>query len=296
MLDGSLNNAPKVRKRISRAQESWNRMKRNRAAMVGMVIMIILVLVGIFADVLVDYEEDVVKINLPNRLKGPSPEHILGTDSMGRDLLFRLIYGTRITLLVGLSSVLLSLVAGSILGAIAGYYGGKLEEVIMRCVDVFNAIPNLLMAICIATALGQSLFNMILAIGITGIPALTRIVRATILTVREQEFVEAGRALGGSHRQIILFHILPNCIAPITVQTSLRLAGAILSTSSLSFLGIGIKAPTPEWGNMLSGGRDFLRSAQHITLFPGLAIMICILAVNLMGDGLRDAIDPKLKR
>ncbi|HQE66865.1 MAG TPA: ABC transporter permease, partial [Bacillota bacterium] len=157
-------------------------------------------------------------------------------------------------------------------------------------------IPNLLMAITIATALGQSIFSMIVAIGIAGVPALARIVRATVLTVKDQDFVEAGRALGGNNMQIILFHLLPNCIAPIIVQSTLRVAGAILSTSSLCFLGIGIKPPTPEWGNMLAGGRDFLRTAQHITLYPGLAIVITILAINLMGDGLRDALDPKLRR
>ena len=296
MSNESLISIPKTRKRINRAQESWSRMKKNKAAVAGMVIMIILVLVAIFADVIVDYEEQCVKVNLPNRLQAPSSTHLLGTDAMGRDMLARLVYATRITLFIAFSSVVISMVIGTILGSVAGYFGGRVDDIIMRFVDIFFSIPSLLMAICIASALGQSLPNMILAIGIAAFPAFARIVRATILTVREQEFVEAGRALGGSHKQIILFHILPNCVAPITVQATLRLAGAIIYTSSLSFLGLGIKAPTPEWGNMLSGGRDFLRTAQHITLFPGLAIMICVLAVNLMGDGLRDAIDPKMKR
>jgi peptide/nickel transport system permease protein len=284
------------RKKISRSKEIWSRMARNRSAMVGMFIMLLILVIAISADFFIDYEQDVVTPNLINRLKGPSPEHPLGTDAFGRDLMLRLIYGTRITLFISFSAVLFQTVVGILLGSLAGYFSGKLETVIMRAVDVFQAIPPLLMAITIVSALGHSLFNMILALSIAGVPAMTRIVRATILTIRDQEFVEAGRALGGNDFQIITFHLLPNCIAPIIVQSTLRIATAILSTSSLSFLGVGIRPPTPEWGNMLAGGRDFLRTAQHITLFPGLAIVITILAINLMGDGLRDALDPKLKR
>jgi peptide/nickel transport system permease protein len=285
-----------TRKKISKSMEIWIRMRQSKSAIIGMGIFSIILLVALFANYLVDYETQVIAVNLANRLQPPSRAHILGTDSMGRDMLVRLIYGTRISLLVALSAVVLSVVCGTLLGSIAAYYGGKLETIIMRFVDVFASIPNLLMAITIATALGQSLFNMILAIGITGIPSLTRVVRATILTVKDQEFVEAGKALGGKRWQILTYHLLPNSLAPIIVQGTLRIASAILATTSLSFLGIGIKPPMPEWGNMLSGGREFLRNAPHITLFPGMAIMITILAVNLMGDGLRDALDPKLRR
>lgn len=258
--------------------------------------MSIIMLIVIFADVLVDYESQVIVPDMKNRLQAPNSNYPLGTDAMGRDILARLIYGTRISIIVAISAVTLQVLGGVTLGSIAGFWGGKVEGIIMRIVDVFLAIPNLLMAITIASALGQSLINMILAIGIAGIPAMTRIVRATALTVREQDYMEAGKALGAKSRQLITFHLLPNCIAPIIIQATLRLASAILSTTSLSFLGIGIKPPMPEWGNMLSGGKDFIRSAPHIVIFPGLAILITLLAINLLGDGLRDALDPRLRR
>jgi peptide/nickel transport system permease protein len=283
------------RKRISRSQEIWTRFKRRKSAMVAMIVFALLVLVALSAGVLVDYQEDVVTPNIPERLQMPSKAHPLGTDGLGRDILSRMIYGARISLGVAFASVTFQLIVGTFIGAIAGYYGGKIDDVLMRINDVFASIPNLLLAISIATALGHSILNMILAIGIAGTPALVRIVRATVMTVKDQEFVEAGRALGGNDLQIITFHMLPNCVAPIIVQSTLRIASAILATTSLSFLGIGIKPPTPEWGNMLSAGREFLRNAPHITVFPGLAIVITLLSVNLMGDGLRDALDPKLK-
>lgn len=285
-----------ARKKMSRSKETWLRIKKSKSAMLGLAVMSIIIFIAIFADVLVDYQGQVVVPNIKNKMLAPSRAYPLGTDSMGRDCLARLIYGTRISVLVAFSAVSIQMLGGVTLGSIAGFWGGKVEGIIMRIVDVFLAIPNLLMAITIASALGQSLINMILAIGIAGIPAMTRIVRATALTVREQDYMEAGRALGANSRQLITFHLLPNCIAPIIIQGTLRLSSAILSTTSLSFLGIGIKPPMPEWGNMLSGGKDFIRSAPHIVVFPGLAILITLLAVNLMGDGLRDALDPRLRR
>lgn len=284
------------RKKVSRWTEIWIRMKSNKTAVIGLIIFSSLILVALLAGFLVDYQQDVVTPNIPERLQGPSWKHPLGTDGMGRDCLSRMIYGARISLGVAFASVGFQLVVGILIGSISGFYGGAVDDVLMRINDVFASIPNLLMAICIATALGHSIINMVIAIGIAGTPALIRIVRATVMTVKDQEFVEAGRALGGNDRQIIAFHLLPNCVAPVIVQSTLRIASAILATSSLSFLGIGIKPPTPEWGNMLSAGREFLRNAPHITIFPGIAIVITILAINLMGDGLRDALDPKLKR
>jgi len=281
------------RKRISKAAETWIRFSKSKSAIVGMIVFCLLLLVALFAGILVDYEEDVIMVNLPERLKAPSAEYPLGTDGLGRDILARMIYGTRISLGIALASVVFQVIVGTLIGATAGFYGGKVDNVLMRINDVFAAIPNLLMAITIATALGHSIINMIIAIGISGTPALARIVRATVMTVKNQEFVEAGRALGGNDKQIIIFHLIPNCIAPIIVQGTLRIAAAILATSSLSFLGIGIKPPTPEWGNMLSAGREFLRNAPHITVIPGIFIIITILSINLMGDGLRDALDPK---
>lgn len=284
------------RKKVSRTQEIWMSLKTKKSAIIGMVIFLLLILVALSAGFLVDYETDVVTPHIVDRLQGPSWEHPFGTDDMGRDVLCRMIYGARISLGVAFASVAFQLLVGTMFGAVSGFYGGLVDDVMMRINDVFASIPNLLMAITIATALGHSISNMILAIGIAGTPALVRIVRAAVMTVKDQEFVEAGRALGGNDMQIIISHLLPNCVAPIIVQCTLRIATAILATSSLSFLGIGIKPPTPEWGNMLSGGREFLRNAQHITLFPGLAIVITILSINLMGDGLRDALDPKLKK
>jgi len=284
------------RKRISRSREIWSRMLKNKSAMAGTVVFILVVMVGLLAGVLVDYEQDCVRPDIINKLQSPSREHWMGTDAMGRDMMARLIFGARYSLLVAFASVLMCLSIGLVLGSAAGYFGGKTDDIIMRIIDVFAAVPNLLMAISIAAALGQSLFSMIIAIGISMLPGLTRTIRATVLTIRGQEFIEAGQAMGGKGRQIIIFHILPNCIAPIMIQCTIMIAGAILSTSSLSFLGLGIKPPTPEWGNMLSGGRDFLRTAPHITIFSGAAILITILSANLMGDGLRDAFDPKLKR
>ena len=287
---------PQTRKRVSRTRETLLRLSKSKTAIIGIAVLSVIILIAIFADVLVDYEEQVVVPNISAKLQGPSKEHPLGTDAMGRDFLARLIYGTRISIFVAFSAVAFQVIGGITLGSIAGFFGGKAEAIIMRTVDIFLAIPNLLMAITIASALGQNIRNMILAIGISGVPAMTRIVRAAALTIKEQEFMEAGKALGGNSLQLITFHLLPNCMAPIIIQSTLRLAAAILATTSLSFLGIGIKPPMPEWGNMLSGGKDFIRSAPHIVIFPGLAILITLLAINLLGDGLRDALDPRLRR
>lgn len=272
------------------------RMLRNKAAMIGFFILITIVLLAIFADVIADYNDVVIKQNLNNILQPPSLEHILGTDEFGRDIFARIIHGARISLAVGIVSVFISLIIGGIFGAVAGFYGGRLDNVIMRFMDIFLAIPSTLLAIAIVTALGSSLFNLMLAVGISSVPSYARIVRASVLTLRDQEFVEAAEALGANNFRIILRHIIPNSLAPIIVQATLGVAGAILSTAGLSFIGLGIKPPTPEWGSMLSNGRAFLRSAWHVTTFPGVFIMITILSLNLLGDGLRDALDPKLKQ
>ncbi len=284
------------RKKVSRSSEIWMRMRSKKSAMIGLIICSLLILVALSAGFLVDYQEDVVTPNIPERLQGPSMEHPFGTDSIGRDIMARMIYGARISLCVAFAAVIFQLIVGTLIGAVSGFYGGKVDDIIMRINDIFASIPNLLLAITIATALGHSIINMVIAIGVAGTPGLARLVRATVMSVKDQEFVEAGRALGGNDRQIIVAHLIPNCIPPMIVEGTLKIARVILSTTSLSFLGIGIKPPTPEWGNMLSGGREFLRVAPHITVIPGLAIVITILSINLMGDGLRDALDPKLKR
>jgi len=283
-------------KKRSMAAEIWQRLVRNKMAMLGLAILIILVLAAIFADVIADYDTKVVTQNIAERLQGPSAAHWFGTDEFGRDIFARLVHGSRVSLVVGIISVSVSLIIGGSLGAFAGFYGGKVDNIIMRIMDIFLAVPSILLAITIVAALGTSLFNVMLAIGISGMPSFARIVRAAVMSVKDQEFVESSRAIGANSVTIIFREILPNCMAPIIVQATLAVAGAILSTASLSFIGLGVQPPSPEWGAMLSGGRNYLRDAIHLTLFPGLAIVITILALNLLGDGLRDALDPRLKQ
>ena len=294
-------------KKRGQFKETWRRLKKNRMAMIGLTVVVFLVLISIFADVLFDYDTVVIKQNTQIRLQGPSAEHWLGTDEFGRDILARLVHGSRVSLSVGVVAVSISLVLGGSLGAAAGFYGGTIDNVIMRFMDILLAVPSLLLSITIVSALGPSIINLMLAIAISSLPGYARIVRASVLTVKDQEFVEAAKCIGANNFEIILSHIIPNCMAPIIVQVSLKVASAILSTSGLSFLGLeriadatflgfGANIADPEWGAMLSGGRAYLRNAPHLTIFPGIAIIITILSLNLLGDGLRDALDPKLKK
>lgn len=285
-----------TQKKRSMALEIWRRLKKNKMAMLGLTILVMLALTAIFADVIADYDTKVIAQDIPNRLQGPSMEHWCGTDEFGRDIFARLVHGSRVSLVVGLISVSISLFIGGALGAIAGYYSGRVDNVIMRIMDIFLAVPSILLAMTIVAALGTSLVNVMLAIGVSGVPGYARIVRASVMSIKDQEFVEASRAIGAKSPTTIFREILPNCLAPIIVQATLSVAGAILSTASLSFIGLGVQPPSPEWGAMLSGGRNYLRDALHLTLFPGLAIVITILALNLLGDGLRDALDPRLKQ
>lgn len=276
--------------------ETWRMLKRNKMAMLGLTIIVILVLLAVFADYIADYEEVAIKMNTSIRLQGPSRDHILGTDELGRDIFARIIHGARVSLKVGIIAVGIAIVIGGTLGAIAGFYGGKLDNIIMRTMDIFLAVPSILLAITIVSALGTSMINLMIAVGISSIPNYARIVRASVLSIKDQEFIEAARAIGAKDSRIILKHILPNSLAPVIVQGTLGVAGAILSTAGLSFIGLGIQKPAPEWGAMLSSGRPFLRDSWHVTTFPGIAIMITILSLNLLGDGLRDALDPRLKQ
>lgn len=282
-----------VVKKRSQLMEIWRRFRRNRQAMVGMCMLLLLIFGAVFAGVLSPY--DPLQQDIINRLQPPSAAHIFGTDELGRDIFSRILYGSRISLTVGLIAVSISSVVGCALGAIAGYYGGLLDNVIMRCADILMAIPSILLNISIVAALGPGLQNVMIAIGISSVPAYCRIMRASLLSLKDQEFVDASRAAGASDSYIIIHHILPNSLAPLIVQATLKIGGAILSCASMSFIGLGIVPPTPEWGAMLSTGRDFLRDAPHLTAFPGMAIMFAVFAMNLMGDGLRDALDPKLK-
>ncbi|MGL4687206.1 MAG: nickel transporter permease [Fusobacteriaceae bacterium] len=290
----NINNEVAGKKR-SQWAEVWRSLKKNKMAMTGLILISLMILVAIFANQIADYETVVIKQNLSSRLQPPSLNHLLGTDEFGRDIFARLIHGARVSLQVGVLAVGVSIVVGGSLGAVAGFYGGRLDNVIMRIMDVFLAVPSILLAIAIVSALGPNLVNLMISISISSVPSYARIVRASVLSIRDQEFVEAAKAIGASDTRIIFRHIIPNSLAPVIVQGTLGVAGAILSTAGLSFIGLGIQPPAPEWGSMLSGGRQYLRYAWWVTTFPGIAIMITILSLNLLGDGLRDALDPRLK-
>lgn len=272
----------------------WNEFRKNRAAVMGMSILFAIIVVAIFADFLAPY--DPIEQVYADALQGPSTAHWFGTDEFGRDIFSRVLYGARVSLLVGVVSVAIACVIGSLLGASAGYFGSGYDAVVMRCMDVLLAIPSLLLNLSIVSALGKSVFNMMLAVGVSNIPRYCRIMRASVLQIKNAEYVDAARITGASHMLIIIRHIIPNCLAPIIVQATLSVGSAIIACAGLSFLGVGVPAPTPEWGAMLSNGKDFLRHNAYITIFPGLAIMLTVLSLNLMGDGLRDAFDPKLRR
>jgi peptide/nickel transport system permease protein len=284
---------PKTKKN-SQWRDVWRRLRKNRMAMFGLCVLILLVFLAIFADVVAPYGYD--DQNYSQMLELPSWQHVMGTDNYGRDIFSRIVYGTRISLLIGFISLAISTIVGSILGACAGYFGGASDTIIMRGSDILMAIPRTVLAIAIATTLGPGLVNAMIAVAIGTIPSFTRVVRASTLTVKDQEYVEAARAIGASNFHIIKKYVFPNVLAPIIVQATLGVGTAILLAASLSFLGIGISPPTPEWGSMLSAARSYMRDYWHMVLFPGLAIMITVLALNLFGDGLRDALDPKLKK
>jgi len=273
--------------------EAWKRLKKNKLAMVSLVVFVLLILIALFPGLFATH--DYAEQDYNAVLQKPSMAHFFGTDNFGRDIFSRVIYGTRISLSIGICCVMISLVVGGALGAIAAFKGGKVDNVIMRFMDVFQAIPRMLMAISIAAALGTGMGNLMLAIGIGSVPIYARVVRAAVLTVRDKDYIEAAKAIGaGSFRQVMKY-MIPNALGPIIVQATFGVAGSILLTSSLSYIGLGIAPPTPEWGSMLSAGRQYMQQAMHIVLFPGLAIMLTIFSLNVLGDGLRDALDPKLK-
>lgn len=286
-------NAPTKKK--SQMTDIIRRFRRNKTAVLGLIIFIIIVIIALLAPTLFDYNSQVIKLNIQEKLLAPSSAHPFGTDEMGRDLMARVVYGARMSLSLGFIIVFFSLLSGGFLGSIAGYFGGWIDNVIMRVMDIFLAIPGMLFAICIVAALGASTQNLVIALALSNMPSYARIVRGPVLTVRENEYIEAAKAIGAKSSTIIFSHVLPNCMAPIIVQTTLGVASAILSIAGLSFLGLGVQPPTPEWGSMLSSARTYIRDYSYMALFPGLAIMTTILSLNLLGDGLRDALDPRLK-
>ena len=282
-------------------QETWMRFRRSKTAMFGLCFLLVLVVISV-GTLVIDlvsnnsfYDAYVVAQDPVNRLQGPSGSHLLGMDELGRDILMRILWGARYSLFMSLLSIGFALVLGGMLGAIAGYFGGVIDNAIMRIMDILLSMPSMLLALTVVAALGTSTFNVVVAVGISFIPTFARVLRSSVLQVKENEYIEAAKAIGANDFRIITKFVIPNSLAPIIVQGTLGVANAILTIASLSFVGLGVQPPTPEWGAMLSSARTYMREAWHITVFPGIAVMLAILSLNLMGDGLRDALDPKLK-
>jgi peptide/nickel transport system permease protein len=270
-----------------------NRFKKNKRAMVGLWMVLVFIVVAIFAPLIAPY--DPIEQNMQIMLEKPSLKHPFGTDEFGRDLLSRIIYGAQISLAIGTVGVLIAVIFGVALGTIAGYFGGWIDHIIMRIMDIFMAFPSFLLALAIVSVLGPGMVNVMIAIGIFSIPNFSRIARSSVISIKNKEFIEATRAMGGTDTRIIIKHLIPNSISPIIVLSTMRIATAIITAAGLSFLGMGAQPPTPEWGAMLSTGREYLRVAPHVSTIPGLAIMFLVLGFNMLGDGLRDALDPKMK-
>lgn len=276
----------------SRFRNSWRLFKRNQLAVVGAVIVVILILLAIFGSWIAPY--DPIDQDLPKQLQGPSAAHWLGTDDFGRDILSRIIVGARVSLMVGVIATGLGAILGTLAGLVAGFYD-RLDTWVMRLMDVLLAFPSILLAIGVIAMLGPSLTNVMIAVGIRSIPTYARLVRSTVLSVRTNEYIEAAKTIGCRDWAILLKHIFPNCVNTLIVVSSLQIGDAILTASLLSFLGLGVQPPTPEWGQMVNAGRGLLREAPQISTFPGIALFLAVIGFNLLGDGLRDALDPRMK-
>lgn len=270
------------------------RLKRDKSAMTGIYVIIFLSLIAIFAPLIAPYHP-INDFDLNKAFQGPSWRHWFGTDWMGRDVLSRVLYGARISLTIGLASRVVTLSLGITLGAIAGYFRGKWDTVIMRIAEIMDAFPSFLFAIAISLALGSGLYTVFFALGFVGWSGMARLIRGQVLALRESEFVESARSLGASHARIIFKEILPNCMAPVIISTTMGVSGAIMAEASLSFLGLGAQPPTPTWGSMMNFGRQYIFTAPHLIIFPGIAIALTVYGFNLFGDGLRDVLDPRMK-
>jgi len=277
----------------ARAWDFIKKLANNKLSLTGLIILIILVIMTLLYPVICKYGYS--QIDPINQFQAPSAEHLLGTDALGRDMFSRIVYGARYSLSLGLSAEVMGLIMGIIFGLIAGYFGGWLDAVILRVCDIIQSIPNILLCICISQVLGSGYFPTILALSIAGTPQVVRLLRANILSVREQEYIEAAHAINASNVRIMRRHILPNCFAPLLIQSSSGVGSKILTSASLSFLGLGVQEPLPEWGAMLSAGKNFFRYYPHLVLVPGIFIAVAILSFNLFGDGMRDVLDPKLR-
>ncbi len=278
----------------SQLKEMWSSLAANKGAVVGLIIIMLLVLTAIFGKWLMPYDPNASDMTVSFRL--PSAEHWFGTDQLGRDIFSRIIDGTHISLTVGFSAVAISLAVGTILGAVAGYRGGRADSVIMRLMDIMLAIPSILLAIAFMAALGKGIDKAVIAIGLVSIPEYARIVRGCILSAKENDYVQAAKVVGNKGSRIVFKHIMPNILSSIVVRATLGISTAVLDTSALGFLGLGVQPPYAEWGDMLGRARGFIFSAPYTLIFPGIAITLTVLAFNLLGDGLRDALDPKSRQ
>ncbi|HIQ98050.1 MAG TPA: ABC transporter permease [Candidatus Limivivens merdigallinarum] len=275
-------------------KEIWRRYKKNKAAVAGLVLLIIIVAIALFADLIVPYSKCVEQVGA-DRLQWPSLAHFFGTDELGRDLFARVVHGSRYSLSIGILTSLIALVAGAILGASAGYFGGVVDNVICRIVDVFMCVPPILLSLAVVAALGSNMQNLIIAITISCIPGNVRLIRSVVLTVAEQDYVQVAKSYGASNARIIFRYVLPNAMGPIIVNTTMSISGMILSAAGLSFIGMGIQPPSPEWGALLSAAQTYIFTSPYLLVFPGIFIVLSSLSFNLVGDGLTDALDPKLK-
>lgn len=279
----------------SQLRDIWHRLSRNIPAMIGLGVVCVILLLALFADVIADYDTKAIE-NYPEiRLQGPSSEHILGTDAFGRDQFARVIHGARYSLSVAVICTAIGILAGSLIGATSAYFGGRLDNIIMRILDAFMCIPGMLLTLSLVSALGTGLRSIIIALTISSIPSYARIVRSVVLSVVQQEYIEAAKACGIGSFRIITGHVLPNAIGTIIVNAMMNMAGLIISTSSLSYIGMGIELPAPEWGAMLFEGQNHMRYHPHVVLVPGLAIVFTALSFNLLGDGLSEALDPRMR-
>lgn len=282
-------------KKQSQVFEIWKRLKKNKISVIALLVIAAMFFTAIFADFIADYDSMAIKQNISQRLQPPGGDHILGTDGFGRDVFARIIHGSRISLFIGIACTFFSVLGGAVIGSIAGYYGGKIDSILMRICDVLMAIPSLLLALAIVASLGPGIPNLTIALSVAQIPGFARLMRSQVLTIRGNEFIEAAKAVGTNNFEIITRHIIPNTVGPIIVQATTAIASTIISAAALSYIGLGVTPPRPEWGTMLAEGREFMRQHGYMIYIPGIAIVISALSFNLLGDGLRDALDPRLR-
>lgn len=280
-------------KKNSQFVDIMRRLSGNKAAMIGLILIMLEIVLAVLAKWVIPYDWSM--IDIANAKQSPSLQHLMGTDELGRDIFSRIIYGARYSLSIGIFATAITTITGTILGAVVGYYGGTLDNIVMRILDVIQAMPPILFNIVIATALGSGFMNTLIALAVGGIPGAARLVRGSVMAIRKMEYLESADSINCGKMRTIFVHVLPNAISPSIVAATMNVANLILTAASLSFIGLGVQAPTPEWGAMLSASRNFIRDCPYMVLFPGLAIAVTVLALNMLGDGLRDAMDPKLK-